>query len=520
MLFPTFSFLFFFTAVFIIYWFVFRMQTARKIFLIVASYVFYAFWDWRFCFLLLSASLVNWAFACTVAEGDNKQEANNGKKIAIVFAVVVNVAILWFFKYYDFFADSFNIMLFKLSGGKNFEDILPVLHIVLPVGISFYTFKGLSLIFDSSSGALFTGYGSYSENALLFTGVYSSKRAALSSPKGLIDTLVYISFFPQVASGPITHASEFYREVDASTSRSTIDFSAASALIMSGLLKKMVFANYLSTLFVNPVFNNLSAYTGFQVLLAAFGYSSVLYCDFSGYSDMAIGIALLLGFETPKNFDRPYISCSIGDFWRRWHITFSTWLKKYLYFKMGGSRHGQLRTIIALAVTFLVSGLWHGAKWMFVLWGLMQGLALIFEHCIKYGKKRASNSFGLALQVIITFFYTTISWVVFRAANWKEVVSWWRAFIANPNGFWGTKVIDSLPSSVTNSNASILTPLVITLLMISLGMHLVPNKVRDDAMSIWRSIPLCFQVIVIVGFFAGLSIFSMSSVAPFIYFSF
>jgi D-alanyl-lipoteichoic acid acyltransferase DltB (MBOAT superfamily) len=512
MLFPTFSFLFFFTAVFILYWFVFRKRVSRKIFLILVSYVFYAFWDWRLCFLLFASSVLNWGFACAVSPSiasikENKQSAKlrGGRRVALVFAVITNIAILLFFKYYDFFADSFNVLMFHFYGSA-FSNLMPILHVVLPVGISFYTFKGLSLVFDASDETLFNGYGNYSEMSSLFAGTANSKRSALSSTRGLIDTLVYISFFPQVASGPITHAAEFYQDIDTATESTTIDFSTASALIMSGLLKKLVFANYLSTLLVNPVFTDLSTYSGLTALLAAIGYSSVIYCDFSGYSDMAIGIALLLGFTTPKNFDRPYISCSVGDFWRRWHITFSTWLKKYLYFKMGGSRHGLPRTILALAITFIISGLWHGAHWMFVLWGAMQGLALIIEHCAKYGKKPASNSFDHAIQVMVTFAYTTISWVVFRAANFKEVVSWWKTLLASPHGFWTAQ--------------SVMSPLVITLLAVSLAMHLVPNKVRGDALSIWKATPLVLQAIFIAAFFAGLSVFSMSSVAPFIYFSF
>ena len=501
MLFPTFNFLFFFTAVCILYWFVFRKRVSRKIFLIVISYVFYACWNWRLCFLLFASSIFNWAFACAVSPSttDISQEdkkLKGSKKIALVCAIITNVAVLLFFKYYDFFADSFNVLMFHFYG-STFTNLLPILHIALPVGISFYTFKGLSLVFDASDQTLFSGYGTYFN---------MSKRATLSSTRGLIDTLLYISFFPQVASGPITHAAAFYNDIDTATESTTIDFSTASALIMSGLLKKLVFANYLSTLLVTPVFNDLSTYSGFTAVIAAIGYSSVIYCDFSGYSDMAIGIGLLLGFTTPKNFDRPYISCSVGDFWRRWHITFSTWLKKYLYFKMGGSRHGMPRTILALAITFIISGLWHGAHWMFVLWGVLQGIALIIEHCAKYGKKPAKNSFTHALQVILTFGFTTLSWVVFRAANIKEVGSWYKTVFASSHGFWNVQ--------------KVLSPLVVTLLAISLAMHLVPNKVRGDALSIWKATPLILQAIFIAAFFALLSIFSMSSVAPFIYFSF
>ncbi|HZK20285.1 MAG TPA: MBOAT family O-acyltransferase [Treponemataceae bacterium] len=459
---------------------------------------------------------MNWGFACVVAESEKKMSRSGWRYFALVMAVVTNVCVLLFFKYYGFFAESINVLVFRLSGGVEFKNILPVLHIVLPIGISFYTFKGLSLVFDSASGSLFTGYGHYSEIHMLFPHAANSKRAALTSTQGLIDTLLYISFFPQVASGPIVHATEFYGDLDVATEAQTVDFSTASALIMSGLLKKLVFANYLSTLLVNPVFTDLSAHSGFQVFMAAVGYSSVIYCDFSGYSDMAIGIALLLGFTTPKNFDRPYSAFCIGDFWRRWHISFSMWLRKYLYFKLGGSRHGLPRTIVALFITMLVSGLWHGASWMFVLWGVMQGVALIVERLVKVGKTPSTNSFGHALQVLITFVYTSISWVVFRSTNWKEVLAWFKALIASPHGFFTTTQAFNAESIVPQ----VLTPLVIILLLVSLGMHLISDKVRADALTIWKCTPIFIQVLFIVVFFIGLSIFSMSSVAPFIYFSF
>ena len=484
MLFPTFSFAIFFLCVFVGFWYVFRRNLQRRIFLVAASYLFYSFWDWRFSFLLLASTAANYGFAILV--GRSREHA--WRKASLVLSVVFNLLLLGFFKYYNFFADSANGLIHLLSqspqgtaAGARF--LFPILNVIMPVGISFYTFKAMSYVFD----------------------VYLCKMAPVRS---FLDVMLYVSFFPQLASGPIVHAVDFFPQIAANAEAARdiearpIQFSRASALIMSGLLKKMVFANFLSTLFVDPVFADLASCNPLESLLAAVAYSVVIYTDFSGYSDMAIGIALLLGFTTPANFDRPYASFSVTEFWKRWHITFSSWLREYLYFSMGGSRFGLARTLAALFFTMLLGGLWHGASVTFLVWGAMQGLALALERGFSCGTERSGKPWKAALQICATFGFTTVSWIVFRAGSLGDV-----------GAFFGSLINFSAP--VTR-----ITPLVCILVAAGLLMHAVPVKARDWLSGLWQAVPLAFKGILIAVFLASIAVVSMSGVAPFIYFSF
>jgi len=485
MLFPTFGFTFFFLAVFIGFWYVFRRSLERRIFLIAASYLFYSFWDWRFCVLLLISTGVNYGFGLLV--GTNRDHI--WRKTFLVLSVAFNLLFLGFFKYYNFFADSANglIQYFSASSASASSSsslfLFPILSVILPVGISFYTFKTMSYIFD----------------------VYLCKIPVVRS---FVDVMLYVSFFPQLASGPIVHAKDFFPQLESTLvagvdpNDKPIEFNRASMLIISGMLKKMVFANFLSTLLCDPVFADPSRYHSIEVFLATIGYSVVIYCDFSGYSDMAIGIALLLGFKTPANFNRPYSSFSVTEFWKRWHITFSSWLREYLYFSMGGSRFGIVHTLVALFFTMILGGLWHGASITFVVWGAMQGLALALERAFNYGNRRNANIIIAAIQVFVTFAFTTVSWIVFRSANLEDV--------------------RNLFQSSFNFSASItlLTPDVWILLVLGLLMHAIPDKMRADSFEIWCAIPLPLKGALIALFFVLLSVVSMSGIAPFIYFQF
>ncbi|ULQ59663.1 MBOAT family protein [Brucepastera parasyntrophica] len=401
----------------------------------------------------------------------------------MILSVVFNLLVLGFFKYYNFFADSANNLIKLITGNPVPSFLFPTLSIILPIGISYYTFKVMSYVFD----------------------VYLCKLPAVRS---FPDVMLYVSFFPQISSGPIVHAADFFPQIQPVLDSGNepgarpIEFDNATLLILSGLFKKMVFANFLSTLFVDPVFSNLAAYHSMEVFLAAVGYAVVIYCDFSGYSDMAIGIALLLGFHTPKNFDRPYMSFSITEFWKRWHITFSSWLRNYLYFSMGGSRFGLTHTLVALFFTMVLGGLWHGPSYTFLLWGVMQGSALVIERAFNYGNTRNRTPALAGLQIFGTFLFTVLSWVVFRAGSLKEVGLWF--------------------SSLGNfsQNITLLSPMIVVLIILGLGMHFVPAAVRKTGIKVWTYIPLPFKGIGIALFFALLSVISMSGVAPFIYFQF
>lgn len=475
MLFPTFGFAFFFLVVFVGYWYVFRVARDRRLFLIAASYFFYAFWDWRFCFLLLASTGANFAFARFM--GRSREHLH--RKAFLVLAVAANLLFLGFFKYWNFFAVSVT----SLAGMAGLGWSLPALRLIMPVGISFYTFKVLSYVFD----------------------VYLCKIPPVAD---FLDLMLYVSFFPQVASGPIVHAVDFLPQIEGAVKAGIepgskpIALDRATLLILSGLFKKMVFANFLSTLFVDPVLSDPLSYSTVENLAAAVGYSIVMYCDFSGYSDMAIGIALLLGFETPANFNRPYISFSVTEFWKRWHITFSSWLREYLYFSMGGSRFGKIRTLFALFFTMILGGLWHGAALTFVVWGVMQGLALALERGFEYGTARSGVRWKAALQIAVTFSFVTLSWIVFRAPTLTAVGDWFRGL---------------LNFTVPVSRLSVLT---ISLLLAGLSFQAIPESARNKGYSLWIMAPMPVKSLLVAGSLILLGIVSMSGIAPFIYFQF
>ncbi|HNY21145.1 MAG TPA: MBOAT family O-acyltransferase [Treponemataceae bacterium] len=485
MLFPTFSFAVFFFAVFVGFWYVLRRNIERRIFLVAASYFFYALWDWRFCGLLLLSTAANYGFALLI--GGSKEHA--WRKAYLVLSVVFNLLLLGFFKYYNFFAESANGLIALFSGPKSAMTgagtgfLFPALNVILPVGVSFYTFKAMSYIFD----------------------VYLCKMQPVRS---FLDVMLYVSFFPQIASGPIVHAVDFFPQIhpacDAGHEPGSrpIEFDRATVLFLSGLVKKMVFANFLSTLLVDPVFQDPSSFNTLEILLAAIGYSVVIYCDFSGYSDMAISVALLLGFNTPANFYRPYASFSVTEFWKRWHITFSSWLRNYLYFSMGGSRFGLVHTLIALVLTMMLGGLWHGASVVFIVWGAMQGIALALERGLGYGNARATTIPRAAAQIAGTFLFTTVSWIVFRSPSLSSIGTFFAAL-----GNVSTPI-------------RLVSPLVLILVVSGLLMHAVPDSFRQKAVLAYRYVPLAVKGVAVALFFATLAAVSMSGIAPFIYFQF
>lgn len=477
MLFPTFSFAVFFLCVFVGFRYIYRGTLQRKLFLAAASYLFYALWDWRYCFLLFGSTGLNYLFGFLI--GKNRDYIK--RKLFLILAIIFNVALLGFFKYWNFFANTTNGLISSFFPDFGFN--LLVFKFLMPVGISFYTFKALSYVFD----------------------VYLCKMTPVTS---FLDVLNYLSFFPQVASGPIVHAHDFFPDMKLALESGldseprSIEMDRATLLILSGLLKKMVFANYLSTLLVDPVFSDLLSHHALDVILAAFGYSVVIYCDFSGYSDMAIGFALFLGFHTPKNFDSPYASFSVTDFWRRWHITFSSWLRDYLYFSLGGSRFGLPRTLVALFFTMILGGLWHGASWTFILWGAMQGLALACERAFNYGTVPAKKLIMRSGQILLTFLFTTLSWVVFRSGSFEFLGLFFRSI----TNFTGTPVM--------------YLPVVCVLLILGLAMHAIPRSFLRHIAHSFQVLPLVIKALAISLFFVLLSIVGMSGVAPFIYFQF
>ena len=391
MLFPTITFAVFFLLVYAANWLLMPRFRLWKWMIIGASYIFYGWWDWRFVLLLVAATFVNQALAVQIARARRRRGGGRAAKRWLVLSVVANLAALGYFKYVDFFAVNLDHLLSRVGLGAP----LPLLRILLPVGISFLVFRVLTYTIDIYRGEL--------------------------APASTLDFGVYVAFFPYLLAGPIARARDFLPQLSSPRDPYAVDAGRAFILILGGLAKKMLIADYLSTHIVNGVFMSPQSYSAWETLWGIVAYSVQIYCDFSAYSDIAIGISLLLGFELPENFNAPYTARTIQDFWRRWHITLSSWLRDYLYIPLGGSRKGRGRTYVNLIVTFLLAGLWHGAGWTFVFWGGMHGVGLALERARGEARKArglpepGATAGARALQRLAVFAFVCVAWVFFRA---------------------------------------------------------------------------------------------------------
>jgi len=397
MLFNSIEFAIFLPIVFLLYWFVFQKNLKlQNLLIVVSSFVFYGWWDWRFLFLMVASASVDYVVGILLAtENDAKK-----RKLLLSMSIVVNLGILAFFKYFNFFVDNF-VAAFSLFGAK----LNPItLKIVLPVGISFYTFQALSYTID----------------------VYRKK---LEPTKSFINYFAFISFFPQLVAGPIERATnllpQFY-------TKRTFDYANAvngMRQILWGLVKKIVIADNAAKV-VADVFSNYENLNGSMLVIGAVFFAFQIYGDFSGYSDIAIGTSRLFGFSLMKNFAFPYFSRDIAEFWRRWHISLSTWFRDYLYIPLGGSKGGTWMKVRNTFAIFIVSGFWHGANWTFMIWGALNAIYFL---PLLLAKKNRTNLEIVAkgkylpnlkeiFQIGLTFFLTIIAWVFFRAANVTEAI--------------------------------------------------------------------------------------------------
>jgi alginate O-acetyltransferase complex protein AlgI len=388
MLFNSFSFLVFLPLVFIIHWSVAKKNLSlQNGILLVASYFFYACWDYRFLFLLVFSTVLDYATGLKMAEAKDRRH----KKKWFWLSVVINLALLGVFKYYNFFIVSFSELLVSIGFKPDFF----TLQIILPIGISFYTFHGLSYVID----------------------IYNDK---IQPERNFSRYALFVSFFPLLVAGPIERATHLLPQLQR---QRIFDYArAADGLkqILWGFFKKVVIADSCAT-YANMVFNNSETYSGSTHALAAVAFAFQIYCDFSGYSDIALGTARLFGIELLRNFNFPYFSRDIAEFWRRWHISLTSWFKDYLYIPLGGSRRGLWITIRNTFIVFLVSGFWHGANWTFLAWGLLH--AFYFLPLLVLQKNRnhlgdiAGNlpSIKQFLNIFITFILTTLAWIFFRS---------------------------------------------------------------------------------------------------------
>ena len=401
MLFPTTVFAFFFAAVLLVWWGIpGRFPLVRKLALFAANVFFYAYWSWRFALLLLATAAVNHALALLAARGRDAKRPERTRR-AVVLAVAANLLLLGVFKYAGFLFEAVvspvGSWLCRSPGAlEAWQDFqldraFPALSsIVLPIGISFTTFSAISYVVDAARGTF---------------------RPARS----LLDFANYLAFFPKLCAGPIVRPADLLPALE---EPGVLDvprpaFARAMLLLAAGLLKKTVFANVLAQRLVDPFYADPALFGLADAALAALGYSVQLYCDFSAYTDMAIALALLLGFRFPHNFDAPYLARSLQEFWRRWHITLSTWLRDYLYIPLGGSRCGAARSYANLLATWLLGGLWHGAGWMFLLWGGMHGLGLAAERAIGRALG-ATKEAPFRPGIVPTAIFASLAWIPFR----------------------------------------------------------------------------------------------------------
>lgn len=477
MLFPTLAFGIFFLFVFVVAWSLDRENGRRKLFLLLASWFFYAQWDWRFVGLLIGSAVLNWAVAALIA----RSQDGPGRRAWLVLGVVGNLTILGFFKYYGFFVQEAGSLLARFG----WERDLPLLEIVLPVGISFFTFQGISYVID----------------------VW---RRTTEPARSLLDVMLLMSFFPHLVAGPIVRASDLLPQFDRVPHLTREMATHGLLLIVWGLFKKTVIASELATRLVDPVFFDPSAYSGIDIAAAVYGYAVQIYCDFSAYSDMAIGLAALLGYSFPRNFDQPYRASSMQQFWRRWHISLSSWLRDYLYIPLGGSRHGLFWSCVAVFITMVLGGLWHGAAWTFLAWGALHGGVQVIERLGRAARSALrpddaqparANGLTTAVGIVVTFHIVCLGWILFRSETFAMA----------------TQMIQGLGRI---GPMVMLTPLMLGLIVGGLAMHGLPPRAVEGLAMRLKSAPAITLGLILGVAFLVVEAMRPEGVAPFIYFQF
>lgn len=408
MLFNSFEFFIFLPVVFMFYWFVFKKHLkAQNIFLIAASYFFYGLWDWRFLSLIILSTFVDYLVSLKI----DKEEQSVKRKLWLWVSITFNIGLLAFFKYYNFFVESWVDMLsfFGYTISSTWH-----LHVILPVGISFYTFQTMSYSLD----------------------VYNKK---LKPTTDFLSFAAFVSFFPQLVAGPIERASNLLPQILTKRVFNYTQSVSGLKLILWGLFKKVVIADSLGYM-VDDIFTNYTHYPATTLIIGVVFFSFQIYGDFSGYSDIAIGTAKLFGIELMSNFKFPYFSRSIGEFWRRWHISLTTWFRDYIYIPMGGSKISRLKSIRNVFVIFLVSGFWHGANWTFLVWGFIHTCLFIPSFLRGTNRKHltfetGSNTKTFFLvelpQMVLTFFSVTAAWIFFRSESIKDAFCYIHGIFTN-----------------------------------------------------------------------------------------
>ena len=457
------GFFVYFFFLFILLYYLFRERyTARTVILSTFSLYFFYKASGSFVLLVIISAIIDFFLSNLIY----RQKKLFAKRTLLVLSIVTNLGLLFYFKYTNFFIEICNE---SLNAGFH------PLNILLPVGISFYTFENLSYTID----------------------VYHGK---IEPEKKFLNYLLFLSFFPKLVMGPIVRASDFIPQLKKPYVVTEKDFADGFYLILTGLFKKVVISDYITQNFVNYIFDGPSLHTGLECLLAVYGYAIVIYCDFSGYSDVAIGIAKWLGITIPANFNSPYKSSSISDFWRRWHISLSSWLRDYLYIPLGGSRCGTFRTYINLFITMLLGGLWHGASWNFIVWGGLHGGALaVHKVWSGFNKKKSVNNFGIAnaLSIILTFHFVCLGWIFFKASSFELAFQMIQQIVFDFS-------FDGITAFLENYGPVVM--------MIGLGfvLHFMPDSLTENIKTGFEKIPVIGSVLVFLVFVAVYAYFKSS----------
>ena len=473
MLFPTVEFGLFFTLVMVVAWSLHRFNRLHKHFLLLASYVFYGFWNWSYLPLLFGISL----FSGFTAQRIQASSSPNGRRTWLISGVVVCLAALVYYKYTSFFFTVGLDLWARVARPPSVRIPSPL----LPLGVSFFVFHAISLMMDAYRGKL---------KQVLRLG----------------DALLYVAFFPQLIAGPILRASSFIPQLTSPRDPTKIRINRAFLLIVSGLFKKVVISNILATRLVEQVFASPQSFSRADILLAIYGYAAQIYCDFSGYTDIAIGCAMLLGYRFPRNFNSPYTATNPQDFWRRWHISLSSWLRDYLYIPLGGSRGSALRTCLNLMITMLLGGLWHGAGWTFVIWGALHGSYLIvhrFWNAIPWAplvRLRQTSSWHWVARLLL-FHAVCFGWVFFRAPSFDIAFTLLRRL--------------TIPGAVTLATV----PVMLAIFLGIAGQYQPPRWRKALECEIGRWPELARGAVFAIAVFA-IELLGPSGVAPFIYFRF
>ncbi|HEX9234743.1 MAG TPA: MBOAT family O-acyltransferase, partial [Actinomycetota bacterium] len=437
-----------------------------------ASYVFYAWWDWRFVFLLGGSTVLAQAGAILVS----KQTDARARRWVLAGSVAAVLALLAWFKYYGFLA----LNLDNVFGSLHLGSPVPLLQVALPIGISFFTFMEVSYLVD----------------------IYREEL----EPAGWLDAAVYLSFFPHLVAGPIVRGRELLPQIRKRRDPRRLDYARAAYLIFGGLFKKIVISSFMASAIVDPVFGSPRSHTALEILFAVYGYAIQIYADFSGYTDIAIGVAMLLGFRFPENFNAPYTARSLQDFWRRWHMTLSRWLRDYLYIPLGGSWGTKWETYRNIMLTMVLGGLWHGAAWTFVIWGALHGAG----QAAGYGRRKRRLESGLPAlpgehtlrQRVSTFHLVCLGWVFFRSDSvGTAFLLLWRLLTA-----WG--------------RAPLVTPAVVFVIALMIALQYVPKDLPARVQDRFSQLRPLTQ-----GALLGAALFAITTmgpqgVAPFIYFRF